>query len=82
MNKKTTEKILKTVDYLEARWQDEKEYEDWNDYVADMKNVVQENGLSFIKATKRPFGVTAGNGKHIFSFLVKGNQLVLETHDL
>lgn len=31
-DKKTVDELVKYADYLSARWQDEKEYEDWKDY--------------------------------------------------
>lgn len=46
------------------RWQDEKEYEDWNDYVSVMKKkfetLIAENNMSnavYYSCSKRPFGV-------------------------
>ena len=42
------------LEYLYDRWQDEKEYEDWADYAAQMKKMF---GNMFVKATQRPFGV-------------------------
>lgn len=53
--------------YLYERWQDEKEYEDFNDYVKGMMNYMPE-GATLIKGTKRPFGVVinyGGNKVHI-----------------
>jgi len=59
-----------TLCYLYNRWQDEKEYENWNDYIAHMKKAFEnmeskvalkskcfENAY-FVKASKRPFGMT------------------------
>jgi hypothetical protein len=43
------------LDCLKARWDDEKEFEDFADYAAVMKNHVPA-GWTFIKATKSPFG--------------------------
>ena len=37
------------------RYQNEKKYEDWTDYVKKMEELVPE-GADFIKACKRPFG--------------------------
>lgn len=44
------------VSYLFSRWQDEKEYEDFNEYVKVMKQLIEELGGKFIKGYKRPFG--------------------------
>lgn len=38
---------------LYGRWQDEKQYEDWNDYIACMR----KNIPNYVASTKRPFGV-------------------------
>ena len=47
--------ILDRLEYLHDRWQDEKEYEDWNDYVDAMQKLTPTS-TTFMKATKRPFG--------------------------
>ena len=38
--------------YLYDRWQDEKEYEDFADYIEHAKDFIEEFGLTFIKMTK------------------------------
>lgn len=46
--------------YLYQRWQDEKEYEDFNDYVKFMKTSIFPNiaqYFTFVKGSKRPFGL-------------------------
>ena len=43
------------LEYLWGRWQDEKQYEDWKGYSNKMKEMF---GDMFVKAMKRPFGVT------------------------
>lgn len=43
------------LDYLSARWNDEKEYEDFAAYVVEMKKLIP-SAMSFVRATKRPFG--------------------------
>jgi hypothetical protein len=43
--------------YLRSRWLDEREYEDWNEYVAEMKKLIPE-GFKFERAGKSPFGFT------------------------
>jgi hypothetical protein len=64
---KTTKEIVSKIathleeelDYLQGRWKDESEYEDFAEYEGCMKRKVDELGLSnveFIKGTKRPFG--------------------------
>ena len=38
--------------YLYDRWQNEKEYEDFADYIEHAKDFIEEFGLTFIKMTK------------------------------
>ena len=40
---------------LADRWQDEKEYEDWNEYIEAARKRVEDAQLIFIKMKKRPF---------------------------
>lgn len=62
MNKTLTEvvgeehlnKMLKHLGYLWERWQDEKEYEDWKDYIIAAKKVLPKDCI-FISLSKRPF---------------------------
>jgi len=68
-------KILDSVDYLEQRWQDEKGYEPWDDYIDAMKRTVEKHGLHFVRAGRRPFGCVAGRGKFEYRFFVKSKKL-------
>jgi len=43
--------------YLYQRWQDEREYEDFADYTAQMKTYFPD--FEFLKFNKRPFGFVA-----------------------
>lgn len=48
-----------TADSLEygwSRWQDEREYEDINDYAQLFTKAIEKSGFQLIKMTKRPFG--------------------------
>ena len=38
--------------YLYDRWQDEKKYEDFADYIEQNKDFIEEFGLIFVKMTK------------------------------
>ena len=56
-------KMVDTLSYLYCRWQDEKEYEQFSDYVTRMKTVfankikdIPMNNAVFVKGQKRPFG--------------------------
>jgi len=54
---------------LKYRWLDEYQYEDFNDYIAEMKKIIPSH-WKFIKGTKKPFGfiVTIYDIKiHIFT---------------
>lgn len=52
---------IQKFDYLHERWQDEKEYEDFNEYVKAMMKSMPE-GATLVKGHKRPFGVTFNYG--------------------
>jgi hypothetical protein len=41
---------------LWARWQDEQQYEDINDYAKPLTGTVEAVGGKIVKMTKRPFG--------------------------
>ena len=79
MDEEKVKKILNKVDYLEGRWQDEREYEDWTDYVESMRKVVEKNGLVFKSAGKNPFGVVAEDEKHTHYFHVGGDNQMMHT---
>lgn len=52
-------KVQDRVGYLQSRWADEHEYEDFKDYAAEIEKSVNGHGnaaIKFLKATKRPFG--------------------------
>lgn len=53
--------ILKSFCGLRDRWEDEKEYEDFNDYVEAAKKLVPMNFI-FVGLTKRPFALTVQVG--------------------
>lgn len=78
-NRQTLEHFL----YLYERWQDEKEYEDFNDYVTSMMQSMPK-GATLVKGTKRPFGVVinyGGNKVHI-SLKLRGNYASLTAKNL
>lgn len=55
INKENGGQIADLIFYLYERWQDEKEYEDINDYLKTIQKKVPEA----FKIHKRPFGITA-----------------------
>ena len=52
---------IRAFDYLYCRWQDEKEYEDFNQYVSAMMKYMPSDS-TLVKGTKRPFGVIINYG--------------------
>jgi hypothetical protein len=48
--------LEKNISYLFERWQCEKEFEDWSDYVAAMKKNLPSD-CEFVKCSKKPFGI-------------------------
>jgi hypothetical protein len=72
MNEITKQKVNSIFNHLTDRlvntynrWQDEKEYENWNDYITFFQNIFESakeecnmNNAVFVKAQKRPFGIT------------------------
>ena len=62
-------KTLNFLDMLSARWDDERDYEDWNDYKSAMQKRFPQ--FRIVKATKRPFGFVVADpdctkNTHIF----------------
>ena len=55
---------------LYERWQDEKDYEDFNEYVAAMMKSMP-NEAKLIKGTKRPFGVIFNYGGNTVQVALK-----------
>ena len=64
---KTTMKTImdkETTDFLDSlsfRWECEKEYEDFKDYISIMEKTILPKcpvGTKFVKGSKRPFGCT------------------------
>jgi len=56
-------KNIDTLEYLYDRWQDEKKYEDFNEYIKTMQSKLH-NDFKFIKMTKQPFQINFKfNGK-------------------
>jgi hypothetical protein len=70
-----------TLCNLYERWQDEKEYEDFVDYVREFKKIFDYDKCH-IKGTKRPFGfrVTSGNTNECYHIFIKAKRNQLEVH--
>jgi len=67
------------VSYLHDRWQDEKEYEDWQDYIDSATKLVEKSGLEFIGLSKRPFKLTFQHGTRRHSIHIKASSASLLT---
>jgi hypothetical protein len=52
--------VFNTFINLYDRWQDEREYEDFNDYVKVMQKAVEKvvGDITNVKGSKRPFGLS------------------------
>ena len=62
--------VLRNFNYLYDRWQDEKGYEDFNEYTNAMMKKMPD-GAKLIKGTKRPFGVKFNYGGDILQVYIK-----------
>lgn len=51
-----TQDVATRISNLAYRWQDERQYEDWADYARVLQEMLPTYA-TFLKATKRPFGV-------------------------
>lgn len=75
------ETITARMAYLWERWQDEKEYEDFAEYVANLEMVALEQGFTLVSLTSRPFRATfqAEEGMvAVISCKAKGNKLAFD----
>ena len=71
---------IDSLGYLWSRWQDEKEYENFDDYGKQMEKLLAEHGnvFKFVKATKRPFGIQCSHAylpKRTIAITVTGNAI-------
>lgn len=69
---KTFEKIEKLMGNLLDRWQDEKEYEDIDDYGKVIAKELPKE-MEFLNMHKRPFGFTFELDYKIYKIEIKGN---------
>ena len=60
-------KAQATFEMLYDRWQDEKAYEDINDYQKPLESIARECGITITKMTKRPFGCHFSVDNKIFA---------------
>lgn len=64
------EKTIRKFEYLYERWQDEKEYEDFNEYAKVMMTFMPKDAI-LVKGTKRPFGVVINYGGYNIHIALK-----------
>jgi hypothetical protein len=57
MPKTELDDTVRFFSYLYERWQDEREYEDFNEYVESMRKKLGDK-VTDVKMTKKPFRVT------------------------
>ena len=60
---------MPTIGYLVGRWQDEKEYEDPEEYLAKLREVVPD-GVILTKFLRRPFGCRFTAGGETFDLKI------------
>ena len=74
------ENVSNTFANLWDRWQDEKDYEDINEYGKVLHSAISKvDECMLFKATQRPFGVKVYRGGQLIHFYMKkkGNYLVM-----
>ena len=74
MHKQTEMSMVKFLDNLAARWSDEKEHEDFDDYIAAAVQQCSKHDLSLVKLTEKPFALTvksADGNKTVFTVTSK-----------
>jgi hypothetical protein len=67
---------------LADRWEDEREYEDWADYVKALTVKVIEQGFTHIRITKRPFGFRAQHPStpdRVFIYKITETQILINS---
>ena len=60
------EKAVEIITNLYIRWQDEKEYEDINNYQKPLQKLADACKVRITKMTKRPFGCQFAVGDKVF----------------
>ena len=69
-------KVLNTFINLKYRWEDERGYENFNDYAKVMAQAIEKEtkkDIKLIKGTKRPFGVNFEIDRMKFNLFLKTN---------
>lgn len=81
LNEKVKKFVEDNVDhfaYLKARWQDEREYEDFSDYEKNVRKLADAAGLKLVKMAKS-FKMVIADGVDQFQFEFVGSAKFLVT---
>lgn len=64
--------VVAFMDYLQARWTDEREYEDWAGYQTAARLFIENEfpGAAFIRLGKRPFQLEFALGGSVYTVRV------------
>jgi len=76
--KKIWEEKVEQIAYAYDRWLDENEYKDWKDYSNFLKKIAEECGCQFVKAHKRPFGMTFMSGDQKYQIKLTNKKIMLD----
>lgn len=68
--------IVDQICYLKGRWYDEREYEDFNDYITVMKETLKKEGYNLVKMTKT-FAITLMGKYATYLLKFKGGYLTV-----
>jgi hypothetical protein len=68
------ERIEEIMCELYGRWQDEKDYEDINDYSKPLEGAAKVSKVKILGMTKKPFGVRYSVGEKEFHAFIKGGR--------
>ncbi len=66
------------IGYLYDRWQDERDYEDIEEYAAALRKRAEKHGLKVVKAYRRPFGFTIKTNTDSYRIKVTRTKVSLE----
>lgn len=69
------DKLYQRVDYLNSRWEDESEYEDWNDYKKNFKSFLKTVAPKATFKTATPTKFTFVYEKMLYTIKVGKNDI-------
>lgn len=70
------ENLISQICYLKNRWKDEREFEDFSDYVTAMKDTLKTEGYELVKLTKT-FAITLIGKYATYLLKFKGGYLTV-----